>query len=136
MKKLIVILLLFAIHPDSKAQDNRLPGTWSIIECAYVSSDGTTKVMENEIKAGTAVTDYVFSDNGNYKMTSNMSGSGTKDTWDGTWKTSDNNLAMTITVNNQQMDIVWKYELKDNVLVLSRTSPDGTITIKNSFRKK
>jgi hypothetical protein len=69
-------------------------------------------------------------------MTSNMSGTGSLDTYEGTWKTSENNLIMTITVNNQPMEVTWKYEFKNDFLALSRTSPDGTMTIVNTFKKK
>lgn len=136
MKYIIVFLLLVAGISPAKSQNSGLPGTWSIIQCAYIKGADTTKVMDEEIRSGAAVTDYIFTEDGKYKMTSNMSGSGTTDTYEGSWKTSDDDLVTTITVNNQPMEIVWKYALKDNKLVLSRTSPDGTLTIANSFRKK
>jgi hypothetical protein len=120
----------------SEAQDKELVGTWNIIECAYITNSGTEKIMEEQIKSGTAVTDYFIMEDGKYKMTSNMSGSGTLDTYEGTWKTSDNKLIMTLNINNQPMEIEWKYELKENILVLSRANPDGTLTIANTYRKK
>lgn len=136
MKTFAVLLLCFANIVFAEAQDKKLIGTWNITECAYVSANGTDKIMEDQIKAGTATTDYSIMENGSYKMTSNMSGSGTLDTYEGTWKTSDNNLIMTITINSQLVEVTWKYEFKDNYLALSRSSPDGTMTIVNTFKKK
>jgi hypothetical protein len=136
MRTFTVLLLCFANILFAEAQDKKLIGTWNITECAYLSANGTEKIMEDQIKAGTATTDYFIMEDGSYKMTSNMSGSGTLDTFEGKWKTSDNNLIMTITVNSQPMEIVWKYEFKDNFLALSRTSPDGSMTIVNTYKKK
>ena len=136
MKTVILLLVFVSSSFFSTAQDKRLIGTWNIIECAYITTSGTEKIMEQEIKNGTAVTDYFIMENGKYKMTSNMSGSGTMDTYEGEWRTSDNKLFMTITFENQTMDIEWKYELKDNKLLLSRENPMGTVTIVNIYQKK
>jgi len=136
MKRFITLFIFAATAFLSQAQEKGLIGTWNIIECAYITSNGTEKVMDEQVKAGTAITDYMFIEDSKYKMSSNMSGSGTMDTYEGSWKTSDNDLTMTLTVDNQQMEVVWKYEFRENVLVLSRTSPDGTITVANSFKKK
>jgi hypothetical protein len=136
MKKLLVLLLCFANAFIAAAQDKQLVGTWSIIECAYVTGSGTEKIMDDQIKAGTATTDYIINENGSYKLTSNMSGSGTLESVEGTWKTADNKLNMTLTLNGQSMNIEWKYELKDNNLVLSRSNPEGNMTIVNTYKKK
>ena len=135
--KTIFTLLVFSMATFlSGAQDRSLVGTWNIIECAYLSNGQTQKIMEDQIKSGEAITDYVFMADGKYKLTSNMSGSGTMDTYEGTWNTTDSLLKMTLTIENQNMEIVWNYVLKDNKLMLSRTSPDGNVKVTNSFMKK
>lgn len=136
MKTLSIVFGLLFCTFLSLAQDNDFIGTWNIIECAYVTADGIEKIMQEEINSGTAVTEYVISEDGKYRLTSNMSGSGTLDTYEGTWETSENKLMMTLILNGQPMEIEWEFEFNEDILVLSRTSPDGTLTIANSYRKK
>ena len=136
MKKILLALFFVVVTFCSLAQDNRLIGTWHITECAYITSSGTEKIFVEEIKNGTAITDYFIMENGKYKLTSNMSGSGTTDSYEGEWKTLDDKLKMSITVNNQQMEIEWRYEIKDNLLLLSRDNPMGTLTVQNTYMKE
>jgi hypothetical protein len=136
MKTLILALICVATSFGLKAQDKRLIGTWTIIDLIYVTEQGTQKVMEAEIKAGTATTDFFIMEDGKFKQTSNMSGSGTLDTYEGTWKTSENKLILTLKIGEQVHDIEWGYELKDNTLALTRANPTGTMKIVNTFRKK
>jgi hypothetical protein len=93
-------------------------------------------MTEDQMKANGSVTDYFFMAEGKFKMTSNMSGSGTLDTYEGTWKFAENKLTLTLKIGERLMDVVWNVEFKDNAMNLSRTSPDGSMTIINSFRKK
>ena len=65
-----------------------------------------------------------------------MEGSGTLDSYEGDWKTADNQLIMTINMNGQTIELVWKYEIKADLLTLSRENPSGTMTIVNTFKKK
>ncbi len=136
MKTMMLLFIMLSGILICKAQDTKIIGTWGIIECAYVSNTGTEKIMVDEIKKGTAVTDYFIYNKGKYKMTSNMSGSGTMDTYEGTWKTSDNQLITTVTVNGQTMEITWKYEIEDDMLILSRENPSKTMSIVNTFKKR
>ena len=92
--------------------------------------------MDDQIKSGLAITDYEFMEDGKYKLTSNMSGTGTMDSYEGTWNTVDSLLKMTLTIENQDVEIVWTYMLRDDKLMLSRTSPDGSMKVTNCFKKK
>jgi len=134
--KTFSIIFLFALTLAVSAQEKDLVGTWSITECKYVSGGEIQQVMADEIKAGTAMTDYIFKDDGTYKLISNMSGSGATDTVEGNWKLVDNQLVTTLTLNGKSMEIALKCERKDNMLSLSRTSPDGSLTITNTYRRK
>lgn len=111
-------------------------GTWGITACAYVSQGGTQNVFVNEIKNGQAVTDFFFMKDGKFKQTSNMSGTGTLDTYEGTWKTSGTKLIITLLIGGSQADVDYTFEQKGDVLILTRTSPDGSMSIVNTFRKK
>ena len=65
-----------------------------------------------------------------------MSGSGTMDTYEGTWKITANKLIITLLINGHQADIDYTCEQKGDVLILTRTSPDGSLRIVNTFKKK
>jgi hypothetical protein len=136
MKTYVLVILCILAVTVSKAQVVDLTGTWTMFEMAYVKSDGTQKMTEDQMKANGSFTDYSFMEEGKFKLISNMTGSGTQETAEGTWKLAENKLTTTLKIGEQMMDIVWNFEFKDNVMKLSRTSPDGSLTIVNSFRKK
>ena len=69
-------------------------------------------------------------------MTSKMACSGTMDSYEGNWKTAENKLIMTINMNGQTMELAWKYEIKADLLILSRENPSGTMSIVNTYKKK
>jgi hypothetical protein len=140
MKTLLLICIVsmgFSIN-CSKANEQgiNIEGMWGIIDLSYVTPDGTKKVMEDDIKNGTAVSDFFFMNNGKFKQTSNMSGSGTLDTYEGIWKIKGNNLIVTLKFEGQLIDVDYTCEMKNEQLVLTRTSPDGKMSIVNTFKKK
>ncbi len=140
MKTLLLICIVamgFSICCSKENEQGiNLEGTWGIVDLTYLTPDGTQKVMEAEIKNGSAVTDFYFANDGKFKQTSNMSGSGTLDTYEGTWKLTENKLIITLKINGQPIDVDYIYEMKNELLVLTRTSPDGKMSIVNTFRKK
>jgi hypothetical protein len=136
MKTLVIIFIIVLTTSLSRAQEKELVGTWNIIECAYTTSGGTAKIIEDKIKSGNTITDYIIMEGGKLKQVSNMSGSGTLDSYEGTWKRSGNKIVLALNINNQVLDIEWNYELNKNILVLWRSNPSGTITISNTFRRK
>lgn len=135
--KTLIILLTAIFYPFlAQAQEKSLAGTWNITEVAIITADGTQKIMEEEIKSGDAISTYVIGDDGTFKLTSNMTGSGTMDNYEGTWKESGDNLIFTLSVNGQSVDVEWGSELNDDTLVLTRKSPDGSTTVTNRFKKE
>jgi len=136
MKTKVIFLLTLLSFSVSNAQVTDLTGTWNMFEMTYVTPDGNQVMSEEQMKTNGSVTDYFLMAESKFKMTSNMSGSGTLDTYEGTWKLSGDQLMFTLKIGDRMMDIVWKAEFRDNALNLSRTSPDGSLTIINTFRKK
>lgn len=140
MKTLLLICIVamsFSMNSlTGNEQGINLEGAWGIIDLTYVTPEGTQKVMEAEIKNGSAVTDIYFMSEGKFKQTSNMSGSGTLDTYEGTWKITGNKLIITLQFNGQPIDVDYTCEMKNELLILTRTSPDGKMSIINTFRKK
>ncbi len=76
--------------------------------------------MEAEIKNGTATTDFYFMKDGKFKQTSNMSGSGMLETYDGTWTLNGSKLIITLSLQGQLIDVDYMCELKNELLVLTR----------------
>lgn len=142
MKTLILIFLTAMVLPfnylnnEGQSQQVNPEGNWSMVECKYVTPDGTQKIMEQEIKNGSALTDFYFMADGKFKQTSNMSGSGTLDTYEGTWKITGNKLIITLQINGQAMDVDYTGEQNSEFLILTRTSPDGKMSIVNTFKRK
>lgn len=136
MKKILLAVFCLLTIPVLKAQVPVPAGTWTMYEMSYVSNDGTQTMTEQQMKANGSSTEYFLMEDGKFKMISNMSGSGTMDTYEGTWKFADNKLTYTLTIGDRAMDITWNCELADNTMKLTRTSPDGSLTIVNTFRRK
>jgi hypothetical protein len=79
----------------------------------------------DQLKAENQVTAYLY-----------MAGSGSMDTYEGTW-TSGDKLTITLRLGEQNFDLEFTCELKDNNnLILTRFSPDNTIKVINPFRRK
>lgn len=140
MRTLVLIFIsMFIISVNcikGQEQQINIKGSWGIVDLTYITPEGTQKVMEAEIKNGSAVTEFFFMNEGKFKQTSSMSGSGTLDTYEGTWKLTGNKLIITLQLNGQPIDVDYTCELKNELLVLTRTSPDGKMSIVNTFRKK
>jgi hypothetical protein len=57
-------------------------------------------------------------------------------TQEGTWKITENKVIMTLQLGEQKIDVDYSYELKENILFLTRTSPDGNMKVIMALRKK
>jgi len=108
-----------------------------MFEYSWTNDQGKQITTEDQIKADGGVTEYLFMDDGNFKLTSNMADESTgMATYEGTWKFEENQLMLKMKIGEQVMDLVWNAEIKDNILNLSRSSPDGSVAVVNSFRMK
>ena len=136
MKTTVFILLCFITVSSSKAQVNNLIGTWTVFEMTQVSGQNSEKMTEDQFKANGSFEDYFFMEEGKFKQTGNLSGEGAVSTQEGTWKIMENKMIMTLQLGEKKMDIDYTYELKENKLFLTRTSPDGNIKIIMVCRKK
>jgi hypothetical protein len=58
------------------------------------------------------------------------------ETVDGTWKLEGDELTTGFTMEGNQMDIVWGFEFKDDIIYLKRTAPDGSTSVVNAFKRK
>ena len=136
MKTSIIVLFCITIFYISNAQNIDLIGTWNIIEFAVISDENSEKMTEEKLKEDGSVWDLLFEEGGKFKQTSNMSGNGTMDSQEGTWETSDDNLMFVLQMNDSKLELNYTYELKENILILKRSNPMGTMKIVSKFKKK
>lgn len=137
MKTALFLLLCILSLNVSRAQTVDLTGTWAMFEYSWTNDQGVQKTTEDEIKASGGVTEYVFADDGNFKLTGNMADESAKmETYEGTWKLEGDKLMLKLKLGDELVDLVWSIEFKDNILNLSRKSPDGSVTLVNSFKRK
>jgi hypothetical protein len=136
MKTTVFLLLYLWSVSTSNAQVSNLIGTWTVFEMTQVSGQNSQKMTEDQFKAEGAFEDYFFLEEGKFKQTGNLSGEGTVSTQEGTWKITENKVIMTLQLGDQKMDIDYTYELKENTLFLTRTSPDGSMKVIMACRKK
>ena len=136
MKTTVFILLCFLTVSTSKAQVKNLIGTWTVFEMTQISGQNSEKMTEDQFKANGSFEDYFFMEEGKFKQTGNLSGEGAVSTQEGTWKIMENKVIMTLQLGEKKMDVDYTYELKENKLFLTRTSPDGNIKIIMVCRKK
>ena len=88
MKTLFMALLFMAMFSISIAQDSKLIGTWNIIEFEMISGEESEKMTEEQLTSEGSVWDLFIMEDGLFKQTSNMSGTGTMDSQEGTWESS------------------------------------------------
>ena len=136
MKTLIIILLCITTFCISNAQDIDLIGTWNITEFAVISDEHIEKMTEDKLKEDGSVWDLFFKEGGKFKQTSNMSGTGTMDSQEGTWETTDENLTFVLQMNDSKIELNYTYELEEDILILKRSNPMGTMKIVSKFKKK
>jgi hypothetical protein len=135
MKTTAAIFLFFLAVSFSAEQVVELTGKWTMFEMSYQTDKGIQKTTEQQMKAKGSSTTFYFMEKGKFRQTGNMSGTGTMDTYDGTWKILENKLIITLHLGEQSVDQEYTFERKENNLVLTRANHDGTTNIITSFRR-
>lgn len=136
MKTTLFLLICFITAYTAKATVVDLTGTWTMVEMTINTDQGIEKMTEDQMKANGSMTELFFMEEGKFKQTSNMAGSGSLDTYEGTWKIDGNKLLLTLHLNGQNMVVDYTYEMKNDLLLLTRTSPDGKVKIICNYKKK
>ena len=135
MKTLFATFFCIATCLVSNAQTTDLNGSWDIIEFGMVSDENTNKTEEDQLKKDGSVWSLFFMEEGKFKQSSNMR-TGTMESQEGTWKTSEDILALELQFNEKIIKLEYTFELKENILVLNRSNPMGTMKIVTKFRKQ
>ena len=138
MKITISLLVLFCLFTakEIQAQEIDITGTWTMFEMTWTSGDEVNKTTEDQLKDQEMMSDYFFMPEGKLKLISNMTGSERLETMEGTWKLAEDKLTFSLSVDENLVDMIWDFEFKDDVIHLKRTSPDGSASVVNSFKRK
>jgi len=138
MKTTISLLLLFCLFTarELQAQEIDITGAWTMFEMIWTSGDEVNKTTEDQLKDEGMMSDYFFMPEGKLKLISNMTGSGKLETVEGMWKLAEDSLTCSFSMEGNLVDIIWDFEFKDDVIHLKRTSPDGSTSVINSFKRK
>ncbi|HMC00541.1 MAG TPA: hypothetical protein VKN14_05840 [Flavobacteriaceae bacterium] len=134
MKNLTIVLFCIFYISQTNAQDTNLIGTWNIIEFTVINGENTNTSTEDILKENKSVWDLTLFEDGTSSGTSNMR-NGNMETHESTWKTKNGNLTLTIKVDNRDIVIEYMYEIIDDILVLKRSNPAGTMQIITKFKK-
>lgn len=135
MKTLFAIAIFIGSYSISTAQTFELIGTWNITEFTMYNGDTKNQRTEEKLKEDGSVWDLFIMEKGYLKQSGNMR-SGVIESQEGLWETSANNLTFALQIDNREIKLVYKYQLIDNILVLERSNPMGTMKIISKFRKK
>lgn len=118
------------------AQEVDIIGEWTMFEMIWTTGEEVITTPEEQLKAEGMYSDYFIMPHGKVKLVSNMTGSGILETYEGTWKLEGDKLTFGLLIEENQMDIVWDFEFKDEAIHLKRTFPDGSTSVVNSFKRK
>ena len=138
MKIKTSLLLLFCLltGKEIQAQEIDITGSWTMFEMIWSTGEEVNTTTEDQLKDEGMRSEYDFMPEGKLKLVSNMTGSGVLETVEGTWKLEGDKLTCGFSVDGIIRDIVWDFEFADGVIHLKRTSPDGSTTVVNSFKRK
>ena len=139
---IISVLMLFLFgcskdkSPTESESDMALVGTWKLIEMRWISLNDTTTTTESQLNDMGMFDIAEYYDDGTFKGTTNMSGSGELETHSGTWTSVGNQLVLNYTSPPGLPSIIWEYTFSDNLLKLKRSSPSGDETVSLDYRKQ
>jgi len=135
MKTLLIILFSIAIITTETVQENDLIGIYDIFEFEVINNNDSNKTTQSQLEENNSVWELAIMEDGKIKQSSNMH-SGTLESQKGTWKSSKNNLTFQLQLDNREIELIYTYELKNNILVLTRSNPSGTMKIISKFKRK
>ena len=130
---------MFCLFTGSEllAQEVDITGSWTMYEMTWTSGDQVNTTTEEQLKAEGMMSEYDFKPEGKLTLITNMaSGSSELQTIEGNWKLEGDKLTYSFVFDENPVDFVWGFEYKDEAIHLSRSAPDGSATVVNSFKRK
>lgn len=136
MKINVFILLCLFAGKAVQAQVPDITGEWAMYEMIWATGQDENITTEDQLKDQGMMSEYNFLPDGTLKLVSNMTGSGKIENVEGTWKLEGDKLTCTFMMGENTADIVWDFTSDGDAIHLKRTSPDGSTSVVNSFRRK
>lgn len=132
----ILVLWLFT-GTDLLAQETDITGTWTIVEMTWTMGGEVNTTTEEQMKAEGMTSEYQFQPEGKLTLITNMAmRSPELQTIEGTWTLEADKLTTGLVMDGNPVEIAWGFEFSDEMIHLTRTSPDGSATVINSFKRK
>ncbi len=139
MTTLLIVSGVIAALGMPSAQAAPLTGTWNIVEFAMTRNGDTSTTTESQLREAGSVWALLFLEEGKLKQASNMRTgillTGETEVQEGSWTLADDALTLTFEMDQGPLPIRYTYEVKDDVLVLKRSSPNGAMMIVATFKK-
>lgn len=135
MKTLIVTLICSMVFTLSNAQQNIITGTWNVVEFTKIIDGKPYTTNKRKLKEEASVWELSFMKEGVLKQTSNMR-NGAMESWNGTWEQSTEELTLKLQLEEREIQIVYSYELNEDILVLKRSNPTGTWKVVGAFQRE
>lgn len=134
MKTQILTLIFVCIFQGIIAQNIELVGEWQIFEFSN-TFEGKNNVTDKEaLNENNAVWTLAFSEAGEFTQSSNMR-TGENEIQEGSWAIEEDNLTLTMNFNGKEITIIYKFSVKNDFLVLTRSNPNKTMILNISFEK-
>jgi len=135
MKTIITAIICICTVTIISAQSSKLSGNWSIYEFTTTNNNVSNTQTESDLKEEKAIWDLIFMDENKFKQSSNMR-TGNIESHFGTWKVTADKLILNLIVNDNEIQLEYGYEIANDVLVLNRNNPSGSMKIISKFRRK
>ncbi len=135
MKKLFITILIFAGMLNATAQDEELFGTWDICQFTRIMNEDVYITSDVELMQNDSVWSLDLMEDLTVIQTSNMR-TGEMEAQDGTWETVGQDLKLHLEFDGQEISLTYNYSFEDDVLLLKRQNPTGTLKLEISFMRR
>ena len=100
-----------------------------------VKGEKTNTTSESTLKEDKSAWDLYFFNDGTLKQSSNMR-NGSLESQEGTWTIENDNLFLSLIFNGRKIKLEYKYQQQEDLLILKRSNPTGTMKIITKFKKE
>jgi len=135
MRTLIITILLAGSMFNTTAQNTELIGAWDICQFTRIVNDEVYITSEVELLQNDSVWTLDLWEDLTVIQSSNMR-TGIMEAQNGIWETEGEDLRLHLEFEGQEISLTYNYLLEDDVLLLKRQNPTGTLKLEISFMKR
>jgi len=134
MRTLILTAFSLCFFLIGFTQEQELLGEWQIFEFSNTRNGRSNITNKTSLDDNKSIWTMSFAENGEFNQSSNMR-TGEVESQKGSWKTLENELELTMSVQEREITIPYQFTIENDKLILSRSNPTGTIKLKITFEK-